>query len=79
MTESANVAEICGTWPPSGIVQSWTVAPDSHPDHSATVVSAGSAPSARVASTSTVALSGDRVSAHPSYVAQVSAVVSAPG
>ena len=46
MTASANDGERAGSWPPLGIVQSWTVAPDSHPDHSATDVSAGSAPSA---------------------------------
>ena len=66
MTESANDGESAGSWPPPGIVQSWTVAPDSHPDHSATDVSAGSAPSARTTSTSTFAPSGDDVSPHPS-------------
>lgn len=79
MTEPANAGEITGAWLPPGIVQSWTAAPDSHPDHSATDVSAGSAPFARSRSTSTFVLSGDGVSLHPSYVAQVSAVVSAPG
>ena len=47
MTESANDAVIIGAWPPFGIVQSWTVAPDLHPDHSAIDVSAGSVPSFR--------------------------------
>ena len=33
-TASANAGVSAGTWPPFGIVQSWTVAPASHPDHS---------------------------------------------
>ena len=76
---SANDGEIEGAWRPSGMVHSWTVAPDLHPDHSATDVSAGSVPLARSASTSTFVSSGVEVPPQPSYVAQVSAVPSAPG
>ena len=77
MIESANVGESAGSWRPRGIVQSCTVAPDSQPDHSSTDVSAGSAPSLRFASTSTLALRVDDVSRHLSYVDQISAVLSA--